>query len=137
MTREKARPTIPLMNEKKSPKGPQTESHLAVVLENIRSQFKVFGEGLIDLRKKSDVMNSNIENLMEQMGDIRFRLARVEGRIDKLEESNARIEEKVSRIENDIRIIKNNIKVKVDLEEHKMLENRVVLLEKRLAALEK
>jgi len=109
-------------------------SYVALVLEEIRGQCKVFGEGLAGLREKNGEehkeIKESLELLRDGVGDLRVRTALVEAKLARLEESNARIED-------DIRIIKNNIKVKVDLEEFKVLENRLVVLEKRFAVLEK
>ncbi|MBI1870929.1 MAG: hypothetical protein HYS07_07040 [Chlamydiae bacterium] len=106
------------MKENKSTKGPQTENHLVVILEDMRAKFQVFDEGLISLRKKTDQMNANLESLRDEVGDVRLRMARVEAKLAKLEESTA-------RIESDIRLIKNDLKAKVSFEEFKVLEKRL------------
>lgn len=99
------------MEDKKSQKGPETQNHLVVILEDMRSKFRVFGEGLSGLRE-----------------EVKDGFAQTDKRL-------CQIEEKLERVETDVRIIKNQIKVKVDLEEFKLLENRLVIVEKRLAAL--
>lgn len=90
-------------------KTPMTDHEFAVILEDIRSQFRVFGEGLAGIREKMDE------------------------RFIQLEKRLLYLEEGIARIQSDVYFIKNNIKVKVDIEEFQNLENRVIMLEKKLS----
>ena len=85
------------------------DREFAVILEDIRSQFRIFGEGLAGIREK------------------------MEERFIQLEKRLLYMEEGLARMQVDIHYIKNNMKIKVDLEEFQNLENRVIMLEKKLS----
>lgn len=127
--------------KKKIPDQNTDARYTNVILEEMRKQFRVFGEGLTAFReqnlKEHNESNKRLDVLSNNIGDVRVRLSKVEEKIIKVEERIFKLEESNARIEDNIRIIKNNIKSKVDVEEFKLLENRLVILEKRLAALTK
>lgn len=126
------------MKSKKSSKGPQREGHLVVILEDMRSKFRAFGEGLSGLREKVDEGFARVD---EKFARVDEGLAGLNNKMDEgfelMDKRFEKVGERLERIESDIRIIKNQIKVKVDLEEFKLLEDRVVTIEKRLAMAEK
>ncbi|MBI1870399.1 MAG: hypothetical protein HYS07_04310 [Chlamydiae bacterium] len=70
----------------------------------MRSQFKVFGEGLTGFRKEA---NARFDRLEEVVTDTRERVSAVENRLTKVETRLTKVEESNARIESDIRIIKN------------------------------
>ncbi len=120
------------------------DSRFAHSIEDLRSKINIIGEVLDIVKRKMDdgLTELRVEIAREaKKNDVRFididkRLGRPECTGFELSEEISKIGKSIEHIENDIRIIKNNIKVKVDLEEFKMLENRLVAMEKRLAAVE-
>ena len=77
---------------------------IAVILEDLRSQFKVFGEGLQGVDEKVTRIRDDIERIQEDLAFIKM----------------------------DLSWIKNELKAKVTREEHAALELRVVRLERLL-----
>ena len=86
-----------------------SEGQVAVILEEIRDDFKIFGEAQSGLSEK-------VDNLSEKADGIDERLIRVENRL--------------IRVEDDVIEIKHKLSAKVDREEFHKLEKRMFKLEK-------
>ena len=80
----------------------RSEDQTAVILEDIKSQFTVFGEGLSLLSDKAD---------------------RIETKINV-------IDRRLIRVEDNIIEVKHKLSEKVDLEDFQKLEKRLIKLEK-------
>ena len=74
-----------------------------IVLEDLRSHFKVFGEGLMDVKRDLFDVKKVVNSHTEMIGQILMDLAE----------------------------IKNDMKQKIDRQEFARLEKRVILLERR------
>lgn len=90
---------------RKKPSAKRTRDRYTVVLEGLRSDFNVFGEGLGGVRENVDHMKPKIEELTEDMKIVKAEL----------------------------RMIRHDLKEKVGREEFETLEQRVETLEKRIA----
>lgn len=107
------------MNKKYRSKPHQSSerAQFTVVLEDIRSQFKVFGEGLAGLREHTD-----------------HRFDRIEERLLRIEERLARVEERLLKLEADMEIMKSELAVirhnQITRSEFQLLETRVKRLER-------
>ncbi|TSC96589.1 MAG: hypothetical protein Athens071426_149 [Parcubacteria group bacterium Athens0714_26] len=108
------------MNKIKSNKNKNNKSdiageirHLGVIIENVDDKVSLLAEQYGDIKKTLDshteILNSHTEMIVKNTEDIEI-------------------------IKSDTSFIKNSLKVKVDLEEFKYLEQRVSLLEKKLAS---
>ncbi len=64
------------------------ENKVAVLLEDLRSQFRTFGEGLQLVNDKVDKMDQKIESLDHRLGSLDHRLERVEQKLDAHIEQN-------------------------------------------------
>ncbi|OHA60105.1 MAG: hypothetical protein A2589_00275 [Candidatus Vogelbacteria bacterium RIFOXYD1_FULL_46_19] len=94
--------------ESKANKGAPKKDQYTVVLEDLRSQFKIFGEGLLGLNQKVEtkfsVVEKKLDSHTERMGQILLDLAD----------------------------IKYETKQKVDRQEFARLEKRVIMLERKV-----
>lgn len=80
------------------------DQEVKVLLEDLRSNFKAFAEALDGQGRK----------------------------IDKLGQTLTEMNEKLALVEIDVRFIRNQLSQKIDREEFETLENRVIILEKKL-----
>lgn len=87
--------------------------YFSAVLEDMRSQFRVFGEGQ--------------QLLLDRVTAIESRLDKIENRLDK-------IEGRLDKIEVEIMEIKRQLMTKVSVDEYNKLEQRVISLEKLIPA---
>jgi hypothetical protein len=90
------------IQSKKTKESPKKDQYM-IVLEDLRSQFKVFGEDLMDVKKVVDSHSEILKSHTEMIGQILT----------------------------DLSEIKNDMKQKVDRQEFARLEKRVIMLERR------
>lgn len=113
-----------------------------VVLENIRSDFKAFGEALKLNREVANKRFDRIEQRLKGLDRIEFRVTNIETRLDKIEARLDKIEARLERIEKkelpeikvELREIRQQLTQKVSREEFRALERRVDLLEQKVTA---
>ena len=101
------------METTKRTKSEENRDQYTVVLEDLRSQFKVFGEGLQAVRKKGD-------ETFEAVGE--------------LKEDVAVLKEDMQEVKEELHLIRNELKEKVSRDEFLALEHRVSRLEKSARA---
>ena len=89
--------------------GKFTPTEVGTLIEDLRGQFKVFGEGLNDLKEKFDTLDSKLEALTGIVNHEAKKsdLSRID--IANLKTDVADLKNTVARIEEDIRIIKNSL----------------------------
>jgi chromosome segregation ATPase len=106
--------------------------HFEVVLEGIRGDFKVFGEGLSDVSRKFDGLEEKVDNLTDKV-DV------LTGRVDVLTERVDVLAEKTDLLIEDMDYVKSTLveskgkSVKVD-ERLESYETRLIKLEKSTLA---
>ncbi len=101
------------MAKKKINKNSYTGGEVGVILEGIRSDFKIFGETLLDVKKKGDAT-------FEAVGE--------------LKEDVAVLKEDMIFVKGELGLIRNELKEKVSRDEFALLEKRVLSLEKTARA---
>jgi len=67
-----------MKKETSKDKTTMTAREVAVLIEDLRSQFKTFGEGLATLREKVEGINEALGNTMERITNIELRLTHLE-----------------------------------------------------------
>ncbi len=85
------------------------KDHAAVVLEGLRSDFKVFGESLSAVREK---------------GEATFKA------VGRLQEDVSVLKSDIQMVKEELHLIRNELKEKVSRDEFVFLESRVTKLEK-------
>ena len=109
-----------------------TVTEVGALIEDFRSQFKVFGEGLNDLREKVDTLAGKVDTLAGKVDTLtgivnheakKSDLYRID--IANLKMDVANLKTTVSRIEEQIRLIRDNLASKVDRKDFELLEKKV------------
>lgn len=96
-----------------------------VVLENIRSDFKAFGEALKLNQEITNKRFDRIETQLKRLDSIESRLIRVEEKVDKNTADIAEMKVEVGKI-------RQQLAQKVSYEQFQALERRVNLLEQKI-----
>ena len=112
----------------KLPLGKMTgneKDYAAVLLEDMNSNMKAFGEVLSGVKEKGDAT-------FEQVGRITERLDSVETRLDSMEIKLDDLIKSVSLIKEEIGVLKISLSVKADKEKLATLEFKIVRIEKYL-----
>jgi hypothetical protein len=104
-----------IIKNQKISKQRRTKDQYTVVLENIQSDFKIFGEHLDIVEKKLD---ANIEYNHYQF--------------DKIDKQFNKIDKEFEFIKTELGIIRNDLKEKVSREEFRLLEMKVASIESEL-----
>ena len=91
-----------------------------VVLEDLRSQFRMFGEGLGFVSDKLDNHTKRFDKIDLQLQELQIELVAVKERLSKIEVES-------DFVKNQLSIIRHN---QVTRDEFKLLETRVARLEK-------
>lgn len=97
-------------------KKTETRDQYTVVLEDLRSNFKVFGEGLSLLNNKVDKMDGRLDG--------------IDGRLDGMDGRLGRVESDLAILKGEVALIRHN---QVTRDEFKLLESRVLNLEKKIS----
>ncbi len=93
------------------------KDQFTIVLEDLRSHFKVFGEGLMDVNRKLD----NHSKILDNHSKI----------LDNHSQILKSHTEMIGQILLDLAETRNEMKQKIDRQEFARLEKRVILLERR------
>lgn len=107
-----------------------SKDQTAVILENISSQFKVFGEAQSLLSDKADNLGIKVDAIDERLENVEAKINIMDKRLENVEVKVDVINERLVRMEDDVVEIKHKLSEKVDLEDFKKLEKRLVSLEK-------
>jgi len=126
----------------------QTRDGYTVVLEDIRSQFKVFGEVLGDVKEivsghtiRLDNVENRLDNVENDMGIVKNKLENVENdmgivknKLENVENDMGIVKNKLENVENDMGIVKKELSIvrhnQITRDEFKLLETRVDRLER-------
>lgn len=100
-----------------------SKDRTAVILEDIKSQFTVFGESLSSISDKIDKLEVGQVVLNEKVD-------KLETRVNSIDTTLKTIDERLIRVEDNVVEIKHKLSEKVDLEDFKKLEMRLIKLEK-------
>ena len=115
------------MEATKRTKSEENRDQYTVVLEDLRSQFKVFGEGLEAVRKRGD-------ETFEAVGELKEDVAVLKEDVAVLKEDVTVLKEDMQEVKEELHLIHNELKEKVSRDEFLALEHRVSRLEKSARA---
>ena len=106
--------------------------HLEVVLEGIRGDFKVFGEGLSDVSRKMDVLTERVDVLTEKVEVLSVKTDILTERVDVLSEKTDFLIEDMDYVKSIL--VENKEKSGKADERIESHENRLIKLEKSALA---
>lgn len=123
------------------------DKKVIVILEDLRSQFRVFSEGQLGLTKKTDSMMEMIAKNSEDITDLKIMVGKNTEDITELKVMVGKNSEDITElkvmvgknsedieiIKSDIAFIKTELKKFVRVEEFEVLEKRVALIERKLS----
>jgi len=114
---------IMLLSMKKRPKKVDkfTVTEVGALIEDLRGQFKIFGEGLNGLREKVDTL-TGIVNHEAKKSD----LSRMD--IASLKTDVATLKTDIASLKIDVRLIRDTLVSKIDRKDFEILEKKVVSL---------
>lgn len=78
--------------KKSSKSNTFTASQVGTLIEELRSDFKVFGEGLVVLTSKVDVLDGKVDVLDSRVSSLELRMTGVEIRLTSVETRLTRVE---------------------------------------------
>lgn len=120
------------------------KDHIAILLEDLRSDFKIFGESLTAVREKGDATFEAVGRLQEDMQIVKTDVAELKTDVSVLKTDVAELKTDVAELKTDVGVLKtdmqgvkeelhlirNELKEKVSREEFVFLETRVTQLER-------
>ena len=115
------------MSKKASSKNTEKKDQYTVVLENLRSDFKVFDEALMGMNKK---MDAGFKRIDERLDNHDKKFIKIANRFDDIDDRFDSHSEMLAKIMVDVTEIKGDLKQKVDRKEFAGLERRTLRLER-------
>lgn len=106
------------------------KNYESVIIEEMKSQFKAYGEGFSTLSEQFEEFKEVQDVLVVKVDKLEVGQKVLFGKVDNLEKGQKVLIKKVEVLQDDVTEIKHKLSQKVDLEEFQKLEDRVVKLEK-------
>ncbi len=85
------------------------DNKIAVLLEQLLSEFRTFGDGLQSVQKKQEEQGHVLNGLVEDMDIVKPTLKRMEQRLDSMEGRLGSMETKTATIDNRLEVIEGEI----------------------------
>lgn len=104
-------------------KNERTRDEYTVVLEDLRSNFKVFGEGLSLVRDNVDTLGKKVDNLKTKV-DV------LDRKVDKIDSRLEGVEGDLALLKGEVALIRHN---QITRDEFRFLESRVLRLEQKMS----
>lgn len=131
--------------KKKKIKEAISKDHVAIILEDMQSQFKAFGDGqqlirgdIKRLDEKVEILDKKVERhykkFVEFEEDTKNNFKAVANVLTEMNDRLDNHENKIDRMQGDITEIKHKLSEKVDLKDFQNLEKRFLKLEKLVFA---
>ena len=125
-------------------KDEMPKDYIAVLLEGLKSDFKVFGESLTAVREKGDATFQEVGRLREDVNILKIDVAELKTDVSVLKTDMQAVKIDVAELKTDVSVLKtdmqavkeelhlirNDLKEKVSREEFIFLEGRVTQLER-------
>ncbi len=108
------------------------EKEFQVILEDIRSQFKTFGEGLGIVSDDLKELKGDIKSVKGRLNDLELHIKSIELTQSTFKNEFKDLKGRLTSIEEELKLIREGIKTKAEKEEFEALEKRVSLIGKKL-----
>lgn len=107
------------MSKENKIKKTYSEDHVVAILEEIRGDFKVFGEGLENVQRGLNNLEVKVDDLTVKVDRMDIRLGSVEDRLGSVEGRLGSVEEKVDFLIEDMDEVKANIvDIKIEMKDN-------------------
>jgi len=110
-------------NDNHKNKDEISKDHVAILLEGLKSDFKIFGESLAAVREKGEATFEEVGHLREDVNVLKTDVAELKTDVSVLKTDMQTVKE-------ELHLIRNELKEKVSREEFVFLETRVTQLER-------
>ena len=110
-------------NDNHKNKDEISKDHVAILLEGLKSDFKIFGESLAAVREKGEATFEEVGYLREDVNVLKTDVAELKTDVGMLKTDMQTVKE-------ELHLIRNELKEKVSREEFVFLETRVTQLER-------
>jgi len=121
-------------------------SYNTAILEEMRENFRAFGQELVALHSKTDVIFEEVGMIKVELSDIKIRIIGIENRLGVAEESIESLHKEIKGVRLDVGMIKEELKfikaeisdtkkvltTKADMKYISLFEVRVARLEKKI-----
>ena len=119
---------------KKTVDRPLSERHFGVILEDIDSKLNLVVEGQGALDVKIDKVDEKLEDFKKEVNykfDIVFeKFDEVDQKFDEVDQRFDEVDQRFNEVTDELHVIRNELKEKVGRDEFVLLEKRVAALEK-------
>lgn len=105
------------------------EREWQVILEDLRSQFRVFGEGMADMRKDLIDMRKDLTDVRHRVERIEDKVGIIEGRLGNTEGRLGNIEGRLGNIELEMAFVRKVLPTVATKDDLKHLGKRLTVLE--------
>ncbi|MEK7066985.1 MAG: hypothetical protein AAB949_01260 [Patescibacteria group bacterium] len=123
------------MEEQKTDKT--TQDYVAILLEDLKSDFKIFGESLTAVREKGDAtfeavgrLQEDVDILKTDVAVLKTDVAELKTDVSILKTDVGVLKSDMQNVKEELHLIRNELKEKVGREEFVFLETRVTQLER-------
>lgn len=106
-----------------------TTGEVGSMIERFDDSLKIVAENIIGVNDRLGRVETRLESFDNRLGRVEIKLDAVEVRLDSVETKLELVETKIDRLQDDMVEVKFELKRKVDAEDVKNLEKRVVKLE--------
>ncbi|PIR40127.1 MAG: hypothetical protein COV33_01375 [Candidatus Zambryskibacteria bacterium CG10_big_fil_rev_8_21_14_0_10_34_34] len=121
-----------MKSSKKTNNKPKSQTikkdQYTVVLEDLRSNFKVFGESLDLVKDKVDSIDKRVDSIDKRVDSIDKRVDSIDKRVDSIDKRLGGVESDLEILKTEVALIRHN---QVTRDEFKLLESRVLRLERK------
>ena len=127
------------VKEKKVEKNPPLKKRdvYTIVLEDLRSQFKVFGESLDAVKKKGEETFEEVGNIKVEITEIKTEITEIKKRLDSIEKRLSRVESNPAKAEAEIKSLKKEGMELKSCSDDKDVQERLNIFEARVGRIEK
>ncbi len=108
-----------------------------IVLEDLRGQFKVFGESLDDVKRDLKAVKKRGDETFEEVGNIKAKITAIKMRLDSIEKRLNSIEKRLSNVEIEIKSLRKGIGEIESCSNGENVHERLNIFEARIGRIEK
>ena len=120
------------MNKEREKIRKEERDNLTIILEGLRSDFKMFGENLDMVREKGDATFEELGRVKLDVTTIKGEIVEIKGEIVEINNRLDNIEKEVMSIRQDFDFVKKELNQKVDINYIKNIEKRLKRVETHL-----
>ena len=117
-------------NDYNKNKDEMPKDYVAILLEGLKSDFKIFGESLAAVREKGEATFEEVGRLREDVSVLKTDVAELKTDVSVLKTDVGILKSDIQTVKEELHLIRNELKEKVSREEFVFLETRVTQLER-------